>query len=236
VVGKGLNVLYKAIGFVDTIKNLPEQLDKLADIKTVEQLKDNVPLLIEFTDSMGSVSEVVGTGTNALGLKITLEDYKFFSALKDATFWTAGTLSSGGLSLVVDATNALNGDNVKQSILYETEIGETSMFASIQMDIAQKMAEKENPTNEDIKSYFYSIKKFLKLKKMELALKYRDDVSIYKDNPDLLTSIFTFVEGEYEINKKIAQSKQDADKMVKLYDIMEKNVDDMAKNYGVALQ
>ena len=75
-----------------------------------------------------------------------------------------------------------------------------------------KMAEKENPTINDTKSYFYSIKKFLKLKKNGGCIKVQDDVSIYKDNPDALTKIFTFVEGEYEINKKIAESKADADK------------------------
>lgn len=237
----GIKGLYKVASFLDTISQMPEQMQKLSEIKNVKELTENaqnIKLLIESADGLASVTgTVIEVADAARGVKITKEDNSVFKAIKGNGLWTLGTVASGGWTLLADASNSLTGDNVGESILYETEIGELSMFMSIHADIAQKMAEKQNPTADELKEYFFSVKSYLKMKKLELSLKYRDDVAVWKmENKGLFTKVLYFIAGASDTENILAGKKAEYGSMNANYEKMEKNVDALMQQYGVELK
>ena len=237
----GIKGPYKLASFLDTISQLPKQMQKISEIKNVKELAENaqnIKLLTESTDGLASVTgTVIEVADAARGVKITKEDNSVFKAIKENGLWALGTAASGGWTLLADASNSLTSDNVDESILYETEIGELSMFMSIHANVAQKMAKKQNPTDNDLKEYFFSVKSYLKMKKLELALKYRDDVAVWKtENKGLFTKVMYFIAGASDTEKILAEKKAEYDSMNANYEQMEKNVDSIMQQYEVELK
>jgi len=108
---------------------------------------------------------------------------------------------------------------------------------SIHANVAQKMAKKQNPTDNDLKEYFFSVKSYLKMKKLELALKYRDDVAVWKtENKGLFTKVMYFIAGASDTEKILAEKKAEYDSMNANYEQMEKNVDSIMQQYEVELK
>lgn len=236
VTGKGLRVLYAVAGFVDAITQLPEQLDKLSHLGSVAELVQKRDLLLSFTDNLVTVFGTITSNTSAAEeMKITDDDYSLFKAVKENGLWAIGVAASGGWTLLADVSGKMFGENAKSSIAFETEVGNISMFASIYAENAHRIAQKEVPTDGEIKEYFHSVKTFIKLKKLENALKHRDYVSTWKENRDLITSFYAFVKGEERVDEVLASKTARLEVIAEELERMEQNVDLIMEESGVDL-
>ncbi|MFH0955212.1 MAG: hypothetical protein V1777_03855 [Candidatus Micrarchaeota archaeon] len=226
----GIQKLYKVASFLNALNQLPDQINALTNIKNLDELKQNAQLVIEFTDNMVSVSSTIVENTIASReMKITPEDKSLFSALKENGTWALEVAGSGGFSLLADASNALFSENATQSIAYEIEAGNICLLKARHAQEAKQIAEKSAPTEQELQEYFFHVKSYLALSKAEIALRYRDDVAVWRNKTDLAVRFYSFIGGSSDIEATLAQKKADADAMIKLIEKMEKNVEELEK-------
>lgn len=233
-----LDKLYVAASLRESLQALKTDLDKLLSIGSASKLVENIDTLVSFS---GNLKEIYGqvyelTSSEAPKVGIQKEDSAVMDIIGGLT-WGAGLVASGGWTLLADVAHGITS-NTGISINYEMQMASLNLALAYHAERMAKLtsfeaenkygyiyaeAREEGMTLEEAQEFFYHAERFLMLKKLELLLKYRDDVATYIENPDALVWGFSLI-GWTDPEAIIKEKKEEMDDSFKDYDDGLKNL------------
>lgn len=237
-----LDIVYISASFIDTVKQVRGQFNELRKIQTSIELVNHASKIASFADGLASLYEGIYKADKKMSSKIGFPklDFGIMGQISAA-------VSTGGWSLMADISEGIT-ENVESSANYEMEMAVLNlasayhtekMLAIISEETMNKYDNrmfrwaKTTPlTNEEARQAFFHAEQLLKLKKLEQLLKYRDDVAVWKEKPDLTVRLFSWF-GVVDAASILEEKKKDLDLMNSKYDNALNDMEDLKKELGI---
>lgn len=184
-----LSFLYTTVSFKESISELPKQFNILKNVKSAADLVKNSETIFRFTSNL---AEIYGTLRDVDSQKA--DEFGFPEVDKKVMF-VIGAVSSGGWSVLADISNEIFASTAQNSINYEIEKAALSSAMAFHCQRLHEIAlRRDKITAEEIKEFFFHVRRFIDLKKLDNSLNIRDSMYIWQDNPDLVTSLLDFID------------------------------------------
>jgi len=169
-------------------KSAPVLHEKLRRIATTKELLNHKKTIVEFADSMATIYEAASMVDRATSSRARIP------RVNGEIMMLISAALSEGLSVPVDLANKLFPKKKAESYIdYYTSKGTAQMAAAYHAQEMHEISIKDHLSDEDIKEYFSHAEEFIKLKILGTFLDDLRSRSTWKENPDLVVKIGSFM-------------------------------------------
>ena len=146
-----------------------------------------------------------------------------------------GAVATGGWSLWGDLSKEVfNDEFVSQSINYKFMKG---IHCLLMANIAQRLydiSQEAQITTDDLVDYFDKTFRFLLCKRIERRMDYRDEVYVWKKNPDLTTRLLDKL-GIIDTDEAAEEAKSNLEDFLRIYDSAEESLKSYQSYLGIRI-
>jgi hypothetical protein len=181
-----LSVFYMVQSFRESLRDIPKQFNSLKSVDSARELLKHKGTIIDLSSNLTGIYDTLlgidKEGATGLG----------FPELDSKVMFVIGAVSSGGWSVLGDISKQLFIDNAQFSINYEINKAVLNSSLAYHAQMAHELAAKENIDADEINEFFFHVRRVVVLKQLDTLLNMEDSVSLWQENPDLVTSVFDF--------------------------------------------
>jgi len=182
-----LSVFYIIQSFRESLTEIPGQFNKLKSFKSASDIVKNADTFISLTSNLSGIYETVVAvdkeGARELG----------FPELDSKVMFVIGAISSGGWSVLGDISKATFIDNAQYSINYEIKKALLNTSLAYHAQKIHELALKDKFSAKEIEDFYFHARRIAVLKQIDTLLNIEDSVSLWQENPDLVTRAFDFL-------------------------------------------
>jgi hypothetical protein len=182
-----LSVFYIIQSFRESLTEIPGQFNKLKSVKSATDIVKNADTFISLTSNLSGIYETVISvdkeGARELG----------FPELDSKVMFVIGAISSGGWSVLGDISKATFVDNAQYSINYEIKKALLNTSLAYHAQKIHELALKDKFSTNEIEEFYFHARRIAVLKQIDTLLNIEDSVSLWQENPDLVTRAFDFL-------------------------------------------
>ena len=182
-----LSVFYLAQSFRESLRDIPKQFNSLRSVGSAKDLVKHKDTII------GLSSNLTGIYDEAIGLDRQGAAELGFPALDSSVMFFIGAVSSGGWSVLGDISKGLFIENAQYSINYEMKKALLNSSLAYHAQVLHELAIKQKITAEEVNEFFFHSRRIVVLKQLDMLLNMEDSISLWQENPDLMTRALGFL-------------------------------------------
>ncbi len=181
-----LSVFYVAQSFKESLGEIPKQFKTLKSVKSAKDLIKNKDTIIGLASNLTGIYETV-TGIDKQGA-----EELGFPELDSRVMFVIGAVTSGGWSVLETMSREMFVENAKYSINYEVKKAVLNSSLAYHAQKIHELALIEQISADQIEEFYFHARRILILQELDNLLNIEDSISLWRENPDLVTSVFNF--------------------------------------------
>jgi hypothetical protein len=221
-----LSIFYIAQSFRESLRDIPKQFNALKTAGSAKELVKQKDTIIGLTSNLTGIYDTV------IGLDRSGAAELGFPEIDSRVMFIIGAVSSGGWSVLGDISKSMFIENAKYSINYEMKKALLSSSLTYHAQLLHELAVKDDISAEEVSEFFFHAKRITVLKQLEALMDMEDRISLWQENPDLMTRVYDFF-NIIDANAALQEDLADYEVILNNYSQAEYYLESMMSEMGI---